>query len=140
MVFKHTGLDERVLGSEEPQAQGSGDGGIAGETKIGTKTKKDQVKEVWAGRAGLRSHRTSRHLDVAVLVQDEKVPRPQLEWMQRTCREESSLRLCLHSEETAALKVQFERSARQASPFVVTKKGPKDMGDREESREMYLPP
>jgi hypothetical protein len=52
VVFKHIGLDECLLGPEEPQEQGSGDGEIAGETKIGTKTRKgsrvaeDQVKEV----------------------------------------------------------------------------------------------
>lgn len=46
-----------------------------------------------------------------------------------------------HGEETEP-EVQsssFERSAWQASSLMVTKKGPKDTGDRVESRGMYLP-
>lgn len=101
MVFKHIGLDECLLGPEEPQEQGSGDGGIAEETKTrkGSRVAEDQVKEVWGGRADLRSHRTSHHIDVALLRdQDEESLRlvkveTQLEWLPRTREEESHLRL-----------------------------------------------
>lgn len=47
-----------------------------------------------------------------------------------------------HSEERTEPEVQlslFERSAWLASSLVVTKKGPKDTGDRAEARGMYSP-